>query len=303
MQRWRRLGHVHVAAGEAPSMASHASYPTALSLPDGRVRVFFSPRDSTGRSSISSLDLDLREDGARPLGPPRGPWLEPGARGAFDDSGASVACVRPRADGGLDCWYLGWTLGVTVPFRCAIGLARAAPGEARFTRLSAAPTIDRSAEDPFTLGYPWVLPRGGEEWAWYGTHLRWGPEGLDMLHALRRAVRGPDGSWRRDASPCLEPLGGAEYALSRPCVLPEGTGFLMWYCTRHPRYRLGVARSPNGVQWHREDATLGFIGTVGDWEEGEQAYPCVFDHGGRRWMLYNGRGYGRTGFGLAVLEG
>jgi hypothetical protein len=32
-----------------------------------------------------------------------------------------------------------------------------------------------------------------------------------------------------------------------------------------------------------------------------QAYPFVFDEGGRRYMLYNGDGYGRTGIGLAVL--
>ena len=28
-------------------------------------------------------------------------------------------------------------------------------------------------------------------------------------------------------------------------------------------------------------------------------YPCVFDWAGETWMLYNGNGYGRTGFGLA----
>jgi hypothetical protein len=27
----------------------------------------------------------------------------------------------------------------------------------------------------------------------------------------------------------------------------------------------------------------------------------VFDHAGCRYMLYNGNGYGKTGFGLAVL--
>jgi hypothetical protein len=31
-------------------------------------------------------------------------------------------------------------------------------------------------------------------------------------------------------------------------------------------------------------------------------YPCVFDAAGGRYMLYNGDGHGRTGFGLAVLE-
>jgi hypothetical protein len=31
-------------------------------------------------------------------------------------------------------------------------------------------------------------------------------------------------------------------------------------------------------------------------------YPAVFDCMGQRYLFYNGNGYGRTGFGLAVLE-
>jgi len=31
-------------------------------------------------------------------------------------------------------------------------------------------------------------------------------------------------------------------------------------------------------------------------------YPYVFKHKGRFYMLYCGNGYGKTGFGLAVLE-
>ena len=38
------------------------------------------------------------------------------------------------------------------------------------------------------------------------------------------------------------------------------------------------------------------------WDSEMVCYPHVFDHKGKRYMLYNGNGYGRTGFGLAVLE-
>ncbi len=31
-------------------------------------------------------------------------------------------------------------------------------------------------------------------------------------------------------------------------------------------------------------------------------YPCLFDWNGRRYMLYNGNDYGRSGVGLAVLD-
>ena len=31
-------------------------------------------------------------------------------------------------------------------------------------------------------------------------------------------------------------------------------------------------------------------------------YPNVFDYNGNRYMLYNGNAYGKSGFGLAILE-
>ena len=38
------------------------------------------------------------------------------------------------------------------------------------------------------------------------------------------------------------------------------------------------------------------------WDADAVCYPCVFEHRGGKYMLYNGSGYGRTGFGIAVLE-
>jgi hypothetical protein len=38
------------------------------------------------------------------------------------------------------------------------------------------------------------------------------------------------------------------------------------------------------------------------WDSDMICYPRVFSHVGRLYMLYNGNGYGKTGFGLAVME-
>lgn len=292
-----------MARDEAPDHVSHAAHPTPLALPDGTVRVFYSPRDAAGRSTIFSLDLALSPAGFERLGPIQGPWLKAGPRGAFDDAGTSVAWVGHTADGGVECWYLGWTLGVSVPFRNAIGRAVAGPGTCRFERTSPAPILDRSAEDPFTLGYPWLLDDGSRRLLWYGTHLSWGEGWMEMEHALRRAVSEDGGTtWRRDPAPALRPEGGPEWALSRPTVLRGAAGWHMWYAGRHDAYRLGYAHSPDGVAWTRGDDAVTFTTPEAAWEEGARTYPAVFDHGGRRWMLHNGTGYGRTGWGVAVLE-
>lgn len=302
-QVWRSLGHVHVAAGESTAHMTHASYPTPLLLADGRLRVFYSPRDAQGRSTVFSLDLALSPAGFERQGPPQGPWLEAGARGAFDDAGTSVAWVGATPGGGVECWFLGWSLGVSVPFRNFIGRAEAAPGACRFSKASPVPVLDRSAEDPYSLGYPWLLAEGAELIAWYGTHLSWGEQWMAMDHVVRRAVSRDGGrSWQRDARPALRPAGGDEWALSRPCVLRDAAGWHMWYCRRLDAYRLGYAHSADGLTWARHDELLTFATPEAEWEHGSRSYPAVFDHGGRRFMLYNGAGYGRSGFGIAILD-
>jgi hypothetical protein len=85
----------------------------------------------------------------------------------------------------------------------------------------------------------------------------------------------------------------AEFALSRPVIVRETDGgWSMWYARRCPNYRLGFAFSLDGVSWTRADDAIHFAGQRRAWEARERTYPCVFDHAGRRYMLYNGDGYG-----------
>jgi hypothetical protein len=141
---------------------------------------------------------------------------------------------------------------------------------------------------------------------WYGSHQAWGSQGLEMSHVLKTASSRDGLHWL--PNPCIAlPLAGesdpAEFAVSRPSVLHDRAGFSMWYARRNPSYRMGFAYSDDGEAWTRADDALVFSGERGDWESGEQTYPCVFEHCGRRYMLYNGDGYGKTGFGLAVFDG
>jgi hypothetical protein len=300
-QKWRRLGHVFCADGHAPWMATHASYPTPLVLGDRTVRVFFSPRDKDNRSSITSLDLSLG-NGRFEVGPlAPGPLLSPGVRGAFDDSGVTVSSVVQAGDR-LYVYYLGWSLSVTVPFRNFIGLATMEPADRSLMRFSSAPIVERSEIDPFSLGYPWVLQTQAGWRMWYGSHVEWGAQELEMLHVVREAGS-PDGlSWKPTGRVAIDVEGPPEFAISRPCVVRDPGLFRMWYSRRNPGYALGYAESEDGNTWHRRDDLIELIGPVGAWEDETVEYASIFDHGGARYMLYNGNGYGRPGFGLAVLE-
>ena len=71
---------------------------------------------------------------------------------------------------------------------------------------------------------------------------------------------------------------------------------------RGAHYSLGYAESLDGIQWKRLDSEVGIGTSPSGWDSEMIEYPFVFDHAGGRYMLYNGNGYGKTGFGLAVLE-
>lgn len=301
-QAWRRLGLVYNSPGNVSWAASHATYPTPLPLDNEIVRVWFSPRDSTNRSSITSLDLALHGDRFAIVKPPAAPVLSPGDRGAFDDSGVSVGCVVPDGDQIL-VYYLGWSLSVTVPVRNFIGLAVQDGSGGAMRRVSPAPVLERSAADPYTVSYPWVRREAAGWRMWYGSHLSWGERGFEMLHVIKQAESHDGRHWRSDGRIAIPLAGDGEFALSRPCVLQDAGLYRMWYSRRAPDYRLGYAESNDGMVWERADHVPVLTGAAADWETESVEYATVFDHGGCRYMLYNGNGYGRTGFGLAILEG
>jgi len=300
---WRRLGLVFAPGTRAmdPALASHAALPVPFPLEGDLVRVFYSGRDSANRSSLGTVILRLGEEPLLEEADPA-PILRPGGTGAFDDAGIGIGSAVADRNGDR-LYYMGWNVGGAVPWRNAIGLAHGDARTARFERFSTGPVMDRDPLDPYSLSYPWVLQRGPRDWRmWYGTHQSWGAAKSDMSHAIRGA-RSADGiTWRRDTRLSVPPEGD-EIATVRPAVLErEGGGFEMWFArrTEDGPYALGHARSADGRRWRR--APPGLEASAEGWEGGAVTYPAVFEQSGRRWLLYNGAGYGAVGFGLAVWE-
>lgn len=298
--RWRKFGRIFTADHQHPWMATHAANPTAQVAGPGLVRVFFSTRDDRNRSHVAAAMLELGPN-PRIIDVSSQPVLSPGETGLFDDSGTSMGCVV-ETPGAVHLYYLGWNLGVTVPWRNSIGLAVSRDGGKSFAKFSRAPLLDRSEADPFSLSYPWVLA-GADGWRmWYGSNLRWGTDQRDMDHVIKHATSRDGIHWERSGQVVLPLRDAAEYALARPSVLPSAHGFDMWFTHRGAAYRIGRARSRDGLSWERGEDELAFDRPAEPWESGMTTYPCVFDCDGSRYLLYNGNDYGRTGFGLAVLD-
>ena len=297
---WRKLGLVFKPNGAHPWMMSHAANPVAESRSDGTLRVYFGTRDAKQRSSVGWVDLTLEPKAARIVRVADAPVVVPGDRGLFDDSGVSMAWLV-EADGRRYLYYVGWNLGVTVPWRNSIGLAIAEPGEDRFVKHTRAPIIDRNEVDPFTISYPCVLREGSRWRMWYGTNLAWGTGERDMSYVIKYAESADGIHWDRQGIVAIPLKGDGESALARPCVVRDKDAYRMWYSYRGANFRIGYAESQDGIHWVRQDSSPYVLEpSADDWDSEMIEYPFVFDHNGHRYMMYNGNSFGHAGFGVAV---
>jgi hypothetical protein len=271
-----------------------------VDLRDDRLLLYFTARDDRGRSQIGRAQLDL-EAGA--VNGYEGPLLVPGSLGAFDDSGVMASCIV-RQGGRELLYYIGWSLGVTVPFYTFVGCAVSEDGGRTFARVSSAPILPRNDVDPYLTTAPWVLEEGGTWRMWYAAGTGWEETDGRPLHRYHiRYAESDDGlAWSREGHVCIDYADETEYALTRPCVLHDDDRYRMWYSRRGDSYRIGYAESEDGLTWQRLDDLAGIDVSPDGWDAEMIEYPYVVDERGRRVMLYNGNGYGATGIGWALLE-
>lgn len=302
--KWRKLGHVFCPDGSSDWMHTHAMIPIAEQIDGDLYRIYFSPRDKANRGHGAYLEVDMRAP-AKVLRLHPTPVLTPGALGCFDDSGALANTIVTVANRKL-LYYSGINVGVTVPIRNSIGLAEWNEQSHCFERRFAGPIIDRTRDFPHFVAAPEVMLEGGKFRAWFSRCVRWEarPEGARHYYNLEYAESADGIVWARDGETAID-FDEHEYALTVPRVLKRGDGYEMWFCSRAtadcPTYRLRRAVSRDGRTWTREK-DAGIDVSASGWDSEMICYPHLFDHRGERYLLYNGNGYGRTGFGIAIME-
>jgi hypothetical protein len=280
---------------------THAALPIVEPRGEGSWNVYVSLRDHEGRARIGRTHLELSPTPALGALEPD-PVLDLGPLGAFDDSGVTSSCLV-ALEGRRYLYYTGWTRGVSVPFYLQVGLA-VSEGGGPFRRLSAAPLLDRSPADPYLTASPCVHSDEAGWRMWYVSATEWRATSSGPRHYYNlRYAESADGLvWSRDGRTCVDYANDSEHAFARPCVTRDADRFRMWYAVRGDRYRIGYAESADGIGWSRLDDVAGLNPDGDGWESEMVEYPWIFDDGARRFMLYNGNGYGRTGVGLAVWE-
>jgi hypothetical protein len=236
------------------------------------------------------------------------PLLTPGPLGGFDDSG-TMGCWIIEHGGVERLYYQGWTLGVTVDFYVAVGIAerRAGYPDLPFERISAGPILDRCVQEPVFIADPAVTIENGNWRMWYQSGRPWSLHGDRLLpsYNIRYAESSDGRQWSLTGIQSLQFEHPGEVAIARFCPLRESDGrYKAWYSYRGNDwgYQIGFATSADGSSWVRHDDQAGIDRDPDSWEGSMICYPFVFDTEIGRVMLYNGGRYGDAGFGIAVLE-
>lgn len=301
---WKKLGQLYNpdTDGRHSKLLSHAANPLPVHLDGDVYRIFFSGRDASNRSSVGAVDIDIVrrriiEDHYQPL-------FQHGPEGSFYADGVSIGNFYV-VDDTRYMLFMGWQSAPNQHWRGDVG--RLIVNNNLTLELdSDVPFMGSDSTDPLSLSYPWVhqYTDGGYR-MWYGSTETWDAGNGEMLHTIKSASSSDGHLWQREGLAIPYILGVAQ-AFSRPTVAVNSLGgFEMWFSYRSgsgEKYRIGYATTDSGKEWRLAlDATGIDVASEG-WDSEMIEYPFVFDHKGERYMLYNGNNYGKTGFGLAILE-
>jgi glycosyl hydrolase family 32 len=237
------------------------------------------------------------------IGVSPGPALEVGEPGSFDSQGVVPTAIVQRPEG-MFLYYAGYQIPNDVRFLVLGGLAVSQDGGRTFTRRQRVPVMERTDAEPLFRVPHTVFYDQGVWRCWYGggSHFIQGANKTLPVYDIRH-IESPDGiHFGAEGRVCLT-TASTEHRLGRPFVLKHGGLYKMFYGygTEATTYRLGYAESTDGLAWVRKDDKIGLDVSAEGWDSEMAGYPCVVTVRDRVYLFYNGNGYGRDGFGGAVL--
>lgn len=291
-------------------MQTHCQVPFAFLLHNKTVRFYFATRDLNNRSSTTFIEADASN--------PKNiiyihdqPCLSPGRIGTFDDFGAMPSWFIGHNDK-IYLYYSGWNIGVNVPYRMGIGLAISNDNGITFEKISEAPIIDRGPFDPCWVAQPCVMKQDNKWKMWYLSCTHWSvinnhPE----PHYNVKYAESMDGiNWGRTGIVSLD-YDGFTGAIGRPVTVFEDGIYKMYFSYRNVdgyrtnperSYRLGYAESKDGLHFEKIQDNFEILGEREEWESIMNEYCHIYLFNGKKYIIYNGNGFGKAGFGYAMLS-
>ena len=308
---WIKKGLIYKPQAEFEWMLDRAIAPICELANDNILRVYFSVRDKKGRSTPVYLECNP-EKPEQIYRFSEGPTLDFGPLGAFDDNGILFSSVLTEGNHRY-LYYVGWNprdARIGASYHLSIGLA-ISEGGGPFEKHSAGPLLDRDVNEPYFNTAPCVIKVKDEWKMWYVSGTGWlrindYPE---PIYNVKLAVSKDGIHWERKGT--AVDAAHDEQAIGKPFVFIEDGVYKMFYSYRNSRdyrtdpqnsYRLGYAESADGMTWIRKDQEMGIEFSEDGWDSVMMEYCSSYVFKGTRYLLYNGNGFGESGFGYAILN-
>jgi len=304
--KWKKLGLIYVPSDDKNSLFySHSTSPIPIYLYDNIFRIFFSTRDFKGRARPYYLDMDIET--LKIIEINYSPYIKLGEIGSFDENGIILTSIL-NINSLYHFYYVGFPRTAKMFYSADSGVAFAKNEKFDYgaTKKYRGPIKSNNKNEPFFSSVQFVIKENKVFKMWYVSGVKWEEtkDGLKHFYNIKYCQSSNGIDWS-EGIVAIDFKNEYEYALARPCIIKDDK-YKMWYSYRAQKdidtYRIGYAESDDGINWIRKDEEVGIDVSKSGWDSEMICYPYIFDHNGKRYMLYNGNGYGKTGFGIAVLE-
>ena len=315
--KWKKLGKIfdpteHKLANDCKDFAQS---PQLLEF-DDFVHIYFSTRqrDASGKfiSHISFVDMDKEFKSIKKIS--NYTIITMGALGCYDEHG--IFPFNVLRDGNRVLGFIGgWTRRVSVDIETSIGLSISDDDGLTFTRIGDGPVLSATLDEPFLVGDPFVLKLKDAYHMWYIYGVRWiqnpTKDVKERVYKIGHATSTDAVNWVKTNRQIVDDKLNEDECQALPSVIFHNGKYHMVFCYRQAvgfrenskdAYRIGYAYSTDGLNWTRDDENVGINTTEGDWDSDMMCYPHLCSVNGKIYLLYNGNNFGKTGFGLAVLE-
>lgn len=309
MMKWEKKGLIYVPDGSLEWSQTHAQIPTPFQYDGNTIRVFFATRNKKGKTQTGYVDLDI-DDPSIIKSISQYPTIVMGNVGLHDDSGAMPFCVI-KDEQKYKFYYTGWHIPKTVAYDLSIALCQSSDLNT-FKKFSKGPLISKNVFEPYWAAAPCVIKDEQLYKMWYISCYGWVEISgkLEPVYNIKYAESKDGIDWELNNDVAIKTKFENE-ALGRPWVIKENGLYKMWYSSRGSEnyrtqcgqhYTIGYAESQDGKKWIRKDEESGINVSDEGWDSEMIEYASIFKYQDKKYMFYNGNGFGKTGFGYAVLE-
>jgi predicted GH43/DUF377 family glycosyl hydrolase len=298
---WEKLGLTYQVPGNIWWAKSHAIMPTPFQIDADRLRIYYCSTDKNTVGRIGFVET-LVSDPTNVFSVSDVPVFDIGNVGSFDDNGVAPSSIL-RIDDQIWLYYVGFQLGNSVPYTMFSGLAVSDDGGLSFHRNSERPVLGPIENEEYVRTAPYVVKEDNLWRIWYvgGNKFIDVEDNLKPTYSIRYLESRDGINWPGPSQEVLALEGDDEFGFGRPRILFDRGVYTMFYSirTKSVGYRMGLAKSTDGLHWNRVDNKAGIVPGPEEWDNQTVEYGMLVEQGDELLMFYNGNQYGRTGFGAA----